>query len=83
MKPTTLITKRQLIEGIVMLLSFPLYVMMFRKATKRSGLDEKSSSFFIRYITRLIQYGIPSAMTWFTRKLFVNQYDEYVKVMNN
>lgn len=79
MKSNTIITKKQLVEGIVMLVSFPLYVMIFRKAMKHSGLDDHSPSFFIRYATRVIHYGIPSAMTWFTRKLIINQYDDYVK----
>lgn len=79
MKPNTIITTRQLVEGFVMLLSFPLYVMIFRKTLKRSGLNENSSSVLIRYVTRIIQYGIPSTMTWFTRKIVINQYDNYVK----
>ena len=74
-----IITKKQIIEGIVMLLIFPIYVMVFRKALKRSGLDKDSKSFHIRYFVRVIHYGIPSALTWFTRKLIVNQYDEYSK----
>jgi hypothetical protein len=74
-----IITKKQIIEGIVMLLIFPVYVMAFRKALKSSGLDKDSKSFYIRYFVRVIHYGIPSALTWFTRKLIVNQYDEYSK----
>lgn len=69
-------TQSQWIEGIVILICFPILAMIFRRFKLPYWLDNKSSFNHIptRYIFNLFKYGIPAFCIWIVRKVFMNYY---------
>ena len=71
-----MLTKAQLLEGMVMFLWFPLVAMYFRRFKYPTWLDNKQSFHNIpkRYGLNLIRYGFPVILTWTARKMVMNYY---------
>lgn len=64
------ITGAQLIEGIVLTIVFPIFLLFLRKGNTN-----------INHVIHYgIQYGIPAGLTWIVRRYIVNYYhDKFIK----
>lgn len=67
-----MLTEAQIVEGIAMLISFPLYAIIFRRV----------GYFGNTYPGYFVMYGVPTFLTWVTRKIVMNNYQRLRNTKN-
>jgi phosphate starvation-inducible membrane PsiE len=63
----------QLIEGLVIFIVFPLFLLLLRKCNKN----------MYNVMHYVIHYGLPVGLTWIVRRFVVNYYQDKLLLVNS